>query len=78
MISPCLLSTQYHLITIKHTRATTNVHPPDTDIELAALAEVPIGTLPRYQLPIAVSFPLLSSMAEFGPTLDALDRNEPK
>jgi hypothetical protein len=73
-----LLLIHYHLITSKHTIPTSNVHPADTDIELAALAEVPTGTLPRYQLPISVSLPLLSSMAEFGPTLDALDRNEPK
>ena len=69
---------RYHLVISKQTRPTNNVHPADTDTELAALADVPTGTLPRYQLPIAVSLPLSSSIAAFGPTLDALARNEPK
>lgn len=54
-------------------------HPPNIDVFAAApLGTVPVAFLPKYQLPMLVSFPSCVSIAAFGPTLETSLRKEPK
>jgi len=67
--------------------APENAKDPDApDVVVVVLGAAPAPMLgvapekfpPMYELPIAVSFPVLSNMATFGPTLDTDERKDPK